>query len=76
MSKDAWQWRNQNVGWVSVFCVTHQALRCDTMRFLNVCLTARLVGYGANDAPNPPYIGKVAGNVGDIPINDFLMETV
>ncbi len=48
---------SSNVGWVSVFCVTHQALRSNTTRLFKVCLTARLVGYGANNAPNPPYIG-------------------
>lgn len=47
-----------NVGWVSVFRVTHQALRSNTTRlFFKACLTAQLVGYGAENAPNPPYIG-------------------
>ena len=47
---------SSNVGWVSVFCVTHQVLRSNATRFFNVCLPAHPVGYGANDAPNPPYI--------------------
>ncbi len=45
-----------NVGWVSVVCVTHQALRSNTTHLVKVCLAAPLVGYGANSAPNPPYI--------------------
>ena len=51
------------VGWVSAFRVTQQALRSDTSRLLKVCLTARLLGYGANGAPNPTYIrtGKKIG---------------
>jgi len=48
---------SSNVGWVSVFCVTHhQALRSNTTRLFKVCLTASLAGYGANNAPNPPYV--------------------
>jgi hypothetical protein len=27
--------------------------------FSNECLTARLVGYGTNGVPNPPYIDSV-----------------
>jgi hypothetical protein len=46
---------SRNVGWVSVFCVTYQALRSNTTLF-NVCLTARLVGYGTKCVPNPPLI--------------------
>ena len=47
---------SSNVGWVSVLCVTHQALRSNTMLFLNECLAAHLAGYGTNNVPNPPYI--------------------
>jgi len=48
---------SQNVGWVSVFCVTRQVLHRNSNCFFNECLTARSVGYGAKNTPNPPYIG-------------------
>jgi len=41
------------VGWVSAFCVTHQALRSNTTPFFNECLAAQLVGYGTNSVPPP-----------------------
>ena len=44
-----------NVGWVKVFRVTHQALRSNTKTLLTMRLAARLMGYGANNAPNPSY---------------------
>jgi len=47
---------SQNVGWVSVFCVTHQALRSNNNAFFNECLSAHLVGYATNCVANPPYI--------------------
>lgn len=34
-----------DVGWVSGFRVTHQALCSNTTHFFNECLTASLVGY-------------------------------
>ena len=40
----------------SVFRVTHQALRSNSICFFNECLAAHLVGYGAKHTPNPPYI--------------------
>src|SRR3990172_10773805 len=45
------------VGWVSVFCVTHQRCVATQYALVNECLAARLVGYGTNGVPNPPYIG-------------------
>ncbi len=48
--------RSRNVGWVSVFCVTHQALRSNTTHLFNECLAAHPVGYGTNGVPDPPYI--------------------
>jgi hypothetical protein len=45
-----------NVGWVSVFCVTHQALRSNTTPLLIECLAAQPVGYSTNGVSYPPYI--------------------
>ena len=53
-------WRGpSNVGWVSDFRVTHRGLRSNTTSLSKVCLSARPVGYGANNAPNPPSHNKV-----------------
>ena len=47
-----------NVGRVSVFCVTRQALCSNTRQSLAECLTAHPAGYGTNAVPNPPYIDR------------------